>query len=1241
MSLPSGGGISRSNDWWTQIPTAILEDEKVETKAKLWADQQRAVAAKAWADTAREQAYSLAEEYGFGKLTENQGVDPDDPSGKLGLGRGTYPQRGTTDDQSAASYSSPEVPGPDYLGDLGRAAGNALASFAPPGLRDAARRGSEDQPTPDVPGLPFTGRGLPYFQPSKPVRDPETERKMLAGEDLTAGDFVNSLARSAGKQYEANPAAMEGIPGVKLRTSDKDLGRGFARGLTETSGGGGSGASHLGPRAAGGSPGSGGDVGGLVGSSGRALGDGPKEPVQIRGSRDEVISTVSTPKSAVIRTGEAGQDVPDDIDTVMPNIKHLDPYWRATVVRTAQENPDLFKKAQGSTVTWKETNHLASMLGMTTDDFLKTPAGRALNNAELAAVSAASGTEVDRAQEIARGIGDIKKATPEQRAELVRQMARAGEILTVTQRVDSQAGRSLNILKQNMDRRLANNITTSNEELASIRAQRAANRAAKREGAVKVAGDVAARTGDAELQKLVDELQGMKIPTKPQAERNLGDLELTQATSEAQGVRLPTRNEGENVLGQMGKKAESEEKKLERLFQRLDSMVLNRQEREGMQAWRKEEAELDRLDRAYEKMISGLEARAGRDATRIANRARKVLSRVNGRIVTDEMLENFVELSKSGNPYAAAAFIRGLDNPSWYQKGRLLYYASLFSGITAQGVNAASGAVGTLLKVPERAIAAGIDAAVQVPMEAAWRAGLKADKPERTRYGKEAAAMVPGTLSGFVSSALEAPRVFRTGLTPASVQNLEGLPMGFGARDQKINTAVESPLRLLTTVDHILRGAARGGEIDALAVRQAMREGKTGQERAARVLEIKMNLSQYPKITIEADIKAAAAIGQEKRKWVEGLVKFGKENPAVKDVFFPVLRTVTNAASRGLGTSPAGLLGMVAAMLKGDRGEAVDRAARVAIGSAVVYGGYLAGSSGKATAGLPPTKEGERSTQPVGRIPWAWREEIDEDSAINVEFKNLGALAYPFAMGVALGEATKRGERAEGLTPDDLLRAGDGVVSFMRDNPIYSGPELFVSFARDAFGGGFERISEDVAGRLMPAGGLQRQIARAIGYGPRDIQGPKEAFLAASPLTVGQVPPAQDRLGRDREPERTGWGAMLSPFRYGIERDSPTLRALRDNGVGLPAPPKDRGGIELSREEQREFQRIAGQYIERNVKSVLSHPKAKFAQRTPGERRAFLLDAVDDAREEAEREMIRTMGVPAYKERLKQAAGSR
>src|SRR5262245_12972565 len=96
-----------------------------------------------------------------------------------------------------------------------------------------------DFPTPDVPFLPFAGAPFMPFQPNKPVRDPEIERKVQAGETLTAGDFVSALTRAAGRQLESTPAALEGIPGLRLGASEEELARGFRRGLTETSGPGG------------------------------------------------------------------------------------------------------------------------------------------------------------------------------------------------------------------------------------------------------------------------------------------------------------------------------------------------------------------------------------------------------------------------------------------------------------------------------------------------------------------------------------------------------------------------------------------------------------------------------------------------------------------------------------------------------------------------------------------------------------------------------------------------------------------------------------------------------------------------------------------------------------------------------------------------------------------------------------------------------------------------------------------
>jgi hypothetical protein len=102
-------------------------------------------------------------------------------------------------------------------------------------------------------------------------------------------------------------------------------------------------------------------------------------------------------------------------------------------------------------------------------------------------------------------------------------------------------------------------------------------------------------------------------------------------------------------------------------------------------------------------------------------------------------------------------------------------------------------------------------------------------------------------------------------------------------------------------------------------------------------------------------------------------------------------------------------------------------------------------------------------------------------------------------------------------------------------------------------------------------------------------------MLANYPGTSGTVPPARTPLGNERTQGATGAGRLV-PLRYDIQRDEPTLKILRETGIGVPKPPKAiglRGGsIELTEDERAQLQQMRGQAIRDMVPRVTQNPAA-------------------------------------------------
>lgn len=217
---------------WQYLPTATLEKQKRDEDAAAWAAQQRKVTAQQWAD-----AHLADFQQNLPDLTmppgpfhdphlEGLSGGPDDP----GTGMQPAPQ---AQERPPAPESAPFDLSAKTAGRIEDQAPQVQAgepsndSPFPTSLGDAFKRGM-DQGTgqaPDIPPLPTmpTGpfRPLPGM-PNKPTQPPEdTSEKITSGQPLDAQDFVSSLTKASMNQG-TSPAFAEGMPGIKVGTSEEE-----------------------------------------------------------------------------------------------------------------------------------------------------------------------------------------------------------------------------------------------------------------------------------------------------------------------------------------------------------------------------------------------------------------------------------------------------------------------------------------------------------------------------------------------------------------------------------------------------------------------------------------------------------------------------------------------------------------------------------------------------------------------------------------------------------------------------------------------------------------------------------------------------------------------------------------------------------------------------------------------------------------------------------------------------------
>jgi len=661
---------------------------------------------------------------------------------------------------------------------------------------------------------------------------------------------------------------------------------------------------------------------------------------------------------------------------------------------------------------------------------------------------------------------------------------------------------------------------------------------------------------------------------------------------------------------------------------------------------------------------------------------------------------NFVEIARNSNIMRLAGMLSATAT----------HIINMGGSIVQVPLEVGTHALTVAIDIPRAAITGGerqAYAAELGPMLRGWwdnapdahgkRFGMASALPDMLRILR---GDVKGALQDYGQT--DVAQMMRTGISPRETADLSTIRPGFRSSDlpvvgyplgklpgnvaeRVIDPAIEMPLRALQAEDLAFRGAAMGMHAQRVAIRQATREGFRGARRTGRANNIVANLEEYPELYQEVAEAAARMVFQERRT-VPGMSNVrlpgtaGEAGGVLVSQVIPFRKTPVNITAQGLGLSPFGVAGVMEAV--GERagikarvasGElpasrlgkqtllAQERASRAVIGSAILGTAYLWGTQqdeqGKPKGTLTAMyDEDEASTYPQGWRAWSMRQENPANGEIvYVPLQNFGAAGVPMAMAAILADAARRGKTVVS-DEKEMGRAIAGIGRYALDTPFLQGLSDAVELFHDPGRAGTKFV-EGLVGSYGPYSGMGRQIQRAYGVASRN---PREGWLmmldaleANYPGLSGNVPEATTALGEPRTPGATGFGALVG--RYDIERDTPTLEALRLADVNVPRETRVLStgggyGVELTEAERDTLKRARGQAIIAEVAKERARPRTARSERVlrtadPGsaEYRAALEDfnaamqgAVSDAARWANQDFEKQLGKAEIKRREKQ-----
>lgn len=652
----------------------------------------------------------------------------------------------------------------------------------------------------------------------------------------------------------------------------------------------------------------------------------------------------------------------------------------------------------------------------------------------------------------------------------------------------------------------------------------------------------------------------------------------------------------------------------------LAKLQANAQKR-GSQAWLEAQAALAKQEvEINERRAVAAFNKKSQLRERQVEAAGKIIEKLGGKEVTDKVLQQIVDAIDSGDGVLLAKTLKSLQKVNWYDRIAILRYASMLSSTATHAAQAAGSGIQLGTSALAHPFAVGADILASA-----------ATGDERTRYMAELPAMLQGGVYGLKGGIKDAAEILRSGINPAEgSRNIERGVTSFGI-NPVVDAAAEMPLRALEAGDAIFRGTARSGYARGLATRQAIREGFDGAARGARVDEIMRNLDDYPSLMEEATNAAKRVVLQEQRGGIQKITAGRGLQGFLQSMVMPFVRTPYNVAAQGLGMTPAGVVGVIEAAARGERGEAVDRVGRMMVGTGIMGGGLALAANGHLT-GAMPRDASERSVLPPGWQPYSLKLNLPgKQDPVYIKYSNLGPVGVPLALAAVTQDTILAGKY---VNPSDVVgRFVGGMGRFMIDSTMMQGMANVMDAIDDSEHKG-ENFLEGVVQQFVPYAALGRQIDRALGTSPRDVHGVMDSIFAQYPGLSGLVDERLDALGRPVKETQTGIGQFISPARYAFETDDPVLRELRMADVGIGQAPKAFRGIALTPEEQREFQRIAGEYITRQMPSVQA--VKGYANQTPTQRQELLRRLVEVARTNAGGQIVRRFTPDEIRNRIAQ-----
>ena len=582
--------------------------------------------------------------------------------------------------------------------------------------------------------------------------------------------------------------------------------------------------------------------------------------------------------------------------------------------------------------------------------------------------------------------------------------------------------------------------------------------------------------------------------------------------------------------------------------------------------------------RAIQEQVAGLKAEAGRSLNILKTmvgvdplqRIDAVLSGVKGRktsfgakVKGDEaMARELVDMITGlGDPAQISNFIAQSYKITIWDKIRELWINMLLSGPRTHATNILSNTLTALWQVPETAVAATIGA---------FHGGEKVQAAEAT-------ARLIGIIEGAKEGAIAAAHVLKTGEPPDVISKIEQHQQK--AIGGMTGTIVRIPGVLLQAEDQVFKAMSYRAEINALAVRMAISEGRTGKGLAARIAELRANPSM--KMKSAAHESALYNTFQNKLGPIGQMIQNLREAIPGAWIILPFLRTPANIIKYAAERTPFGLaMKPVRDNLRGLNGNVArdTQLARLALGTALMAATVSLVAAGMVSGSGPDDPDEKNMLRETGWQPYSIK-----IGGKWYSYQRLDPLA--FVIGIT-ADMFHLGSELPDYQADKIASLIIGsITNNVLDKTWLSGLSDFINAIQEPgrFGAGYVRR---LAGSAVPA--LVAQTAQVIDPNLREARTIVDTIKSRVPYMSQSLLPRRNVFGEEIKRQGALGPDILSPIFTSQVKDNPAAAEMLALKYYPSMPTRDVNGHRLSSEQYDRYAELAGKLATEQVNKIIA-----------------------------------------------------